>query len=212
MSTNKISCDSRGAFQKSASTRHFTRMSVLGYCLKCKFNQCWSGTWIIAIYWNVYFRQSLTSIHHSQQQQSFWWWCQIDCRNFQSWPRHPCLPQRFQRPCAFHRATLKKDQWNDRGITSGNGADEKLGSVGVWTGIGHGKNSRDIVLEDKVFIGEFFSVNGFATGTILPGKVASLAHELGNNTVERAALEAKSLLSSAQGAEVLGTFWSDVSA
>jgi hypothetical protein len=40
----------------------------------------------------------------------------------------------------------------------------------------------------------------------------SLAHELGDNSVERGASITESLLAGAQGTEVLSGFWDDVSA
>ena len=40
---------------------------------------------------------------------------------------------------------------------------------------------------------------------VAAGKVATLAHEVGDDAVEAAALEAKALLASAEGAEVLGS-------
>jgi hypothetical protein len=67
------------------------------------------------------------------------------------------------------------------------------------------KNSR--VLESEVLIGELFAVNGLATGAVSAGEVATLAHELWDDPVERRALEAKALLAGAQCPEVLDGLW-----
>lgn len=40
------------------------------------------------------------------------------------------------------------------------------------------------VLQDKVLISEFVSVDGLSSSTIVVGEVTSLAHEPGNDTVE----------------------------
>lgn len=47
------------------------------------------------------------------------------------------------------------------------------------------------------------SVDGFSASSIAAGKVSSLAHEVGDHTVECAALVAKALLAGAKGTEVL---------
>jgi hypothetical protein len=59
------------------------------------------------------------------------------------------------------------------------------------------------VLEGEVLVGEFLAVDGLASGAIVVGEVATLAHEVGDDAVEGGALEAEALLASAQGAEVL---------
>lgn len=59
------------------------------------------------------------------------------------------------------------------------------------------------VLEHKVFIVKLSAVNGLAAGAVVVGEVASLTHELGNDTVEAGAFEAKALLVRAQAAEIL---------
>lgn len=59
------------------------------------------------------------------------------------------------------------------------------------------------MFEDKVFILKLFAIDGLATSAIVVGEVAPLAHELRNNAVETAALEAKALFMCTQAAEVL---------
>jgi len=43
--------------------------------------------------------------------------------------------------------------------------DEKLGAVGVGSGICHGKKARLSVLLLEIFIREFIAVNGLSSGT-----------------------------------------------
>ena len=52
-------------------------------------------------------------------------------------------------PCGFHRA------------------EEELGSVGVWAGVGHGENTCASVLEREVLVGEFFTVDGLSARTVV---------------------------------------------
>ena len=59
------------------------------------------------------------------------------------------------------------------------------------------------VFEDKVFIVKLLPVDGLAPGAVVVGEVTALAHELGDDAVEAAALEAKALLVGAQAAEIL---------
>lgn len=59
------------------------------------------------------------------------------------------------------------------------------------------------VLEDKVFIIKLLPIDGLAPSAVVVGEIAALAHELGDDAVEAAALEAKALLVGAQAAEVL---------
>lgn len=59
------------------------------------------------------------------------------------------------------------------------------------------------MFQDKVLIIKLLAVDGLAAGAVVVSEVASLAHELRNNTVEAAALVAKAFFMSAQAAEVL---------
>lgn len=98
------------------------------------------------------------------------------------------------------------------------GTDEELRSIGPWTSIGHGEDSRTGVLFDEVLVGELGSVDGFASGAVAGGEVTSLAHEPWDHTVEAGSLEVErlagatdSLLAGAECTEVLGGAGSDVS-
>merc|ERR1719409_2242779 len=51
----------------------------------------------------------------------------------------------------------------------GDGAEEKLGSVGVGTRVGHGEDAGAGVLELEVLVGEFGAVDGLAAGAVVVG-------------------------------------------
>jgi len=89
---------------------------------------------------------------------------------------------------------------------------EELAAVGVGTSIGHGQSAWASVLELEVLISELLSVDGLTSCSISIGEVSTLTHEIGNNSVEDAALEVKglsslscSLLTSAKSTEVLSS-------
>ncbi len=83
------------------------------------------------------------------------------------------------------------------------GSDEELGSVGVGSSIGHGQETRTIVLQLEVLISKLGSIDGLATSSVSSGKVTTLAHELGDDTVEAASFVAEAGFTSAEGTEVL---------
>jgi len=65
------------------------------------------------------------------------------------------------------------------------------------------------MLELKVFIGKFFTIDAFATGSIAPSEIASLAHERGDHSMKGRSLEmqhlprpSESLFTGAQTPEV----------
>ena len=101
---------------------------------------------------------------------------------------------------------------------AGNSANEELGSVGVGTSIGHGKNTRASVLVDEVLILELHAINALSSSSITIGEITTLEHELGNDSVEDASLEmqglsalASTLLSSAKSSEVFSSLWYRIS-
>lgn len=90
------------------------------------------------------------------------------------------------------------------------GGDKELGTVGVGTGVGHGKQVRPVVAEDEVLISEFLAIDRFTTSAVAAGEVTTLKHELGNDAVkggtlvvQRLAGLAHALLAGAQTPEVL---------
>jgi hypothetical protein len=99
------------------------------------------------------------------------------------------------------------------------GAQEKLGTVGVGTGVSHGEDTRASVLESEVLVGKFLAVDGLATGAVAAGEVTTLAHEIVNDTMERRALEVQrlaglplTLFASAEGAEIFRGLRDDIRA
>jgi len=89
-------------------------------------------------------------------------------------------------------------------------ANEKLRTVRVGSGVSHGKDSGLRMFQGKVFISEFFSVNGFSSGSISPCEVAALKHKLGDDAVELTTLISESLLAGAEGAKVLRRLGHDI--
>ena len=56
----------------------------------------------------------------------------------------------------------------------------------------------------EVLVSKLLSIDTLASRSIAPCEVTSLAHEAGDDPVERASLEAKPFFSCAQGPEVFG--------
>jgi hypothetical protein len=88
-----------------------------------------------------------------------------------------------------------------RGDDSG---DEELGAVGVGAGVSHGEQTGLAVLQLEVLVGELLTVDGLATSAVATGEVTTLKHEVRDDSVERRALVAETLLASAESTEVLG--------
>ena len=91
-------------------------------------------------------------------------------------------------------------------------ADKELAAVGVGAGVGHGEDSGSGVLQLEVLVLKLVAVDGLASGSVVVGEVAALAHEVGDDAVEGGALVAEALLSGAEGAEVLSGARNDVGA
>mmetsp|Transcript_27692 Transcript_27692/g.36078 ORF Transcript_27692/g.36078 Transcript_27692/m.36078 type:complete len:216 (-) Transcript_27692:482-1129(-) len=62
--------------------------------------------------------------------------------------------------------------------------DEKLTSIGTWTGIGHTELSCLGMFDNEIFIGKFFTENRFSSCTISGGKVTPLNHKILDDTME----------------------------
>jgi len=91
-----------------------------------------------------------------------------------------------------------------------NSGDEELASIGVGSSISHGHDTRASVLQCEVLISELAAIDGLATSAVVVGEVSTLAHEVGDDTVENAAFVAKALLASAKGAEVFSGLGNNV--
>ena len=68
----------------------------------------------------------------------------------------------------------------------GDGDDEELGAVGVGPRVGHRQGPPARVPSHEVLVRELLAVDGLAPGAVALGEVAALAHELGDDPVERA--------------------------
>lgn len=62
------------------------------------------------------------------------------------------------------------------------------------------------MFKDKVFVFKFRSVNGLSSGTIMIGKVTTLTHKVGDDTVEDTAFVTQTFFPSTKGSEVFGSF------
>jgi hypothetical protein len=71
-----------------------------------------------------------------------------------------------------------------------------------WTG----------VLQNKVFVREFVSIDRLSTSAVMVGEIPTLTHEIGNDAVKGASSVSKSLFASAQRTEVLGSLGYDIGA
>lgn len=99
-------------------------------------------------------------------------------------------------------------------------AEEELGAVGSRARVGHRKDSSASVLERKVLVLEPCSVYGCPTSPVTVGKVAALAHEARDNTMERGVGEWRWRIIAAiydeggcaELAEILGSLRNDIGA
>jgi len=90
------------------------------------------------------------------------------------------------------------------------GGDEELRSVGVLSSVGHGEETRLGVLQLEVLVSELLAVDGLSTGSIVLGEVTTLQHELGDDTMERAAFVSKSVLTGGEFTEVPGSLGNNI--
>jgi len=88
---------------------------------------------------------------------------------------------------------------------------EKLGTVGIGSSIGHAEDTGASVLELEVLVLELVAVDGLAAGPVVVGEVPPLAHEVGDDSVESRATVPKAFLSSAKGSEILSGLGNHVS-
>ncbi|EED44556.1 hypothetical protein EBI_25410 [Enterocytozoon bieneusi H348] len=74
---------------------------------------------------------------------------------------------------------------------------KKLRPISIWTCISHTQYIFLIVLEYKILIIKFISIYAFSAYTRTMGKITSLCHESGNDSMKFASFVSKSHLSSA---------------
>mmetsp|Transcript_16347 Transcript_16347/g.19610 ORF Transcript_16347/g.19610 Transcript_16347/m.19610 type:complete len:226 (-) Transcript_16347:474-1151(-) len=93
------------------------------------------------------------------------------------------------------------------------GAEEELAAICPGACVGHGQYSRPGMLELEVLVLKLLSVDGLPTRAVAGCEVPSLAHEVGDNAMEFAALVVQwlatltlTLLTSTEAAEVLCGF------
>jgi len=91
------------------------------------------------------------------------------------------------------------------------GTDEKLGPVGVGSGVGHRQDSGSSVPQLEILVLKLVTIDGFAAGSVVVGEITALAHEVGDHTMEGRALITETFFSGAQGTEVLGSLRDDIS-
>jgi len=93
----------------------------------------------------------------------------------------------------------------------GDGGDEKLGAVGVGSSVGHGQQEWAIMLQLEVLVGELLAPDGLAASAVATGKVTTLKHEVGNDTVELAALVVLAIGAAlADSGKILGGLGDDI--
>ena len=100
---------------------------------------------------------------------------------------------------------------------SGRKAEEELGTIRVWTGVGHGEDASLVMLlvgMVQVLVSEFVAIDALSASSIAASEITALCHESCDDSVEGASLEVKRLslstlafLSSAEGSEVLSGIW-----
>lgn len=66
------------------------------------------------------------------------------------------------------------------------------------------------MFQGEVLIAELGSVDGFTASAVVIGKVTTLAHEVGNDTVENAAFVSETFFTGTQGSEIFGGSWHNV--
>lgn len=72
------------------------------------------------------------------------------------------------------------------------GGDEELAAVGVGSCVGHGE-AEGFVLELEVFVVELVAPDGSASSSVSPSEITALDHEVGDDSMEGAALELQGL-------------------
>ena len=112
----------------------------------------------------------------------------------------------FHDPTEDHVLAVKPSRWN--------GGNEKLGTVGVRSCVGHAQQSRHVMTKLKRLVLELLAIDAFSTGAVTASEVATLQHELRDDSVENALLEVQRLaraafafFAGAETTEVFHGFW-----
>lgn len=93
---------------------------------------------------------------------------------------------------------------------AGHEGDEELRSVGVLSGVGHGKEVRDGVFFLEVLVLELVAIDGLSSSAVVSGEISTLGHEVSDDTMESTSLVSESLFSSAESSEVFSSLGDDV--
>jgi len=91
------------------------------------------------------------------------------------------------------------------------GGDEELRSVRVLASVGHREPAWAVVLELKVLVSKLGTIDASAASAIAIGKVTSLDHEIGNDTMKLGSLVALSLWLECELSKILNSLWHDFS-
>jgi len=94
---------------------------------------------------------------------------------------------------------------------SANGSNEKLRAIRVLAGVSHRKIARCAVLDLKVLVLEASAIDALATSAITVSEIASLDHEVGNDTMKLGSLVALALWLCGQLSKVLNSSWHGIS-
>lgn len=68
------------------------------------------------------------------------------------------------------------------------------------------------MLQCEVLIFKLVSVDGFSSSAIMIGEISTLAHEVGDDTVENASFIPKTFFACTQGTEIFSCFWYNITA
>ena len=154
---------------------------VKQFCFSCSF----------LLYLGLY----LTAILNSELGCGVAWSCTSLCKSSQD------VLFIFLHSAEHTVGTVEPVTW-DKG-------EEELGPVCVGSCVRHGQQATSVMTNVKVFVCEFFSIDGYASRPVSLCEITSLGHKVLNHAMEVAPLVAKLLLvvTCAQAAEVFCSLW-----